>query len=110
MDLCGYSIAAAAKLTALTHLRLGVPDFSTLQDMPCLSQLTRLETFHLNLRGGYNLQVRCSIAVRTTMLALLVCPSRLKVHLNLRGGYFHELQVLCNILLRYCTYYFIHDG
>ena len=56
--LFGRSIVAAATLTALTHLHLGVPHFSTLQDIPCLSQLTRLETLHLYLlRDGYSLQV-----------------------------------------------------
>ena len=51
--LCGRSIAAAATLTTLTHLRLGIPHVSTLQDTPCLSQLTRLETLHLTLGVCY---------------------------------------------------------
>ena len=53
--LWGHSIAAAAGFSTLTHLRLGIPHFSTLQDMPRLSQLSRLETLHLNLRGDYGL-------------------------------------------------------
>ena len=60
----GCSVAAAAKLTALTHLRLGILHVSTVQDMPCLLQLTRLETLHLNLRSGYVLQVWKDVALR----------------------------------------------
>ena len=55
--LCGRSFTAVATLTALTHLRLGTPHVPVLQDVPCLSQLTRLETLHLDLSGRYELQV-----------------------------------------------------
>ena len=67
-DVClrGRSIAAAATLTALTHLRLGTPHVSTLHDMPCLSQLTRLGTLHLDL-SGCELQV-CSDAAFLSVL------------------------------------------
>ena len=65
MPLRGRSLAAAATLTTLTHLRLRVPHVSTLQDMPCLSQLTRLETLHLDLRtSGCALQVWKGVALR----------------------------------------------
>ena len=57
LDLLTSTAIITAKLTTLTHLRLGTSSktcyVSTLQGLPCLSQLTRLKTLHLNLSGAY---------------------------------------------------------
>ena len=74
----GRSLAAAATLTTLTHLRLGTPHVSLMQDMPCLAQLTRLESLHLNLSNCYeNNQVWKRVHLGVLYYGVVVQPDRM---------------------------------
>ena len=79
-DVClrGRSLAASGTLTTLTHLRLGTPHASVLQYVPCLAQLTRLESLQLNLSNCYeNNEVWKRVHVGVLYYGVVVQPDRM---------------------------------